>query len=67
MCTANFNLPIAEIAILTGIATKEAKAHRDTHSLIVEAKIIKCSLKSYKPFCTSYLLMNFALSFINLI
>ena len=44
MCTTNFNLPIAEIAILTGIATKEAKAHRDTHSLIVEAKIIKCSL-----------------------
>ena len=28
----------------TEIATKEAKADRDTHSLIVEAKIIECSL-----------------------
>ena len=33
-----------EIAVPTGIPTKEAKAEMETHPVTVEAKISKCSL-----------------------
>ena len=35
--------PIAELAILTGIPTKEAKWEMETHQATVEANISKCS------------------------
>ena len=35
--------PIAELAILIGIQSKEAKAEIEIHPVIVEAKIRKCS------------------------
>ena len=38
-----FNL-IAELVIPIGIPTKEAKAEMETHPVIVEAKIRKCSI-----------------------
>ena len=41
--TKNFN-PIGELIILKGIPIKEAKAQMDTHLVIVEAKIRKCSI-----------------------
>ena len=34
--------PIAELVILIGIQTKEAKAEFETHPVIVEAKISNC-------------------------
>ena len=34
----------AELAIPTGISTKEAKAEMETHPVTVEAKISKCSV-----------------------
>ena len=36
--------PIAELVIPIGIPTKEAKAEMETHPVIVEAKIRKCSI-----------------------
>ena len=52
-----------ELAIPTGIPTIEANAETETPPVTVEAKISKCSynLKFYKPFCASYLLIDFAL------
>ena len=43
--------------------TKEAKTQMETHKVTVEAKISKCliKIKSYKPFCVSYLSIHFAL------
>ena len=37
----------------------------ETHPLIAEAKKVNAqyNLKSYKPFCASYLLLHFALFF----
>ena len=35
---------VAELTIPTGILTKEAKAEIETHPVIVEAKISKCSV-----------------------
>ena len=34
----------AELLILTGIPAKEGKAEMETHSVIVESKINKCSI-----------------------
>ena len=36
--------PIAELVIPTGIPTKEEKADMETHPVIVELKIRKCSI-----------------------
>ena len=36
--------PIAELVIPIEISTKEAKAEMETHPIIVEAKIRKCSI-----------------------
>ena len=36
--------PIAELVLHIGILTKEAKAEMETHSVIVEPKMRKCSL-----------------------
>ena len=36
--------PIAELVIHIGIPIKEAKSEMETHPLIVEAKIRKCSI-----------------------
>ena len=36
--------PIAELVIPIGIPIKEAKAEMETHPVIVEAKIRKCSI-----------------------
>ena len=36
--------PITELVIPIGIPTKEAKAEIETHPVIVEAKIRKCSI-----------------------
>ena len=41
--TQIFN-PIVELAIPIGIPTKEAKAEMETHPVIVEPKIRKCSI-----------------------
>ena len=35
--------PIAELLIPIGISIKEAKAEKETHPIIVEAKIRNCS------------------------
>ena len=37
--------PNAELVISLGILTKEAKAETETHPVIVEAKIRKCSIE----------------------
>ena len=36
--------PIAELVMLIRIPSKEAKAETEIHPVIVEAKIIKCSI-----------------------
>ena len=36
--------PIAELVIPIGIPTNETKAETGTHSVIVEAKLTKCSI-----------------------
>ena len=36
--------PIAELVIPIGIPTEEAKAEMETHPVILEAKIRKCSI-----------------------
>ena len=36
--------PIAELVIRTGIPTKEERADMETHSVIIEPKIRKCSI-----------------------
>ena len=36
--------PIVELAIPIGIPTKEEKAEMETHPVVVEAKIRKCSI-----------------------
>ena len=41
--TQIFN-PIAELVIPTGIPTKEEKAEMETHPVIVETEIRKCSI-----------------------
>ena len=40
--STQFFIVSAELAIPTGITTKETKAEIETHSVIVEAKIGKC-------------------------
>ena len=53
---------IAELVIPTEIPTKEARAEIEIHPVIVEASInAQYNLKSYKPFCAFYLLIQFAL------
>ena len=51
---------IAELAILTGIPTKETRTEIETHPLTVEARISKCSVqfKSYKFVNLYFLLIN---------
>ena len=51
-----------ELAMPTGIPTKEVKAEVEAHPVTLEANISKClhNSKSYKPFCASYLLIDFA-------
>ena len=41
---AQIFIPIAELAISTGIPTKKEKAEMETHPVKVEAKIRKCLL-----------------------
>ena len=41
---AQISNPITELAILIGILTKEAKAEMETHLIIAEARISKCSI-----------------------
>ena len=41
---AKIFIPTAELAIPTGIPTKEAKSEMETHPVTVEAKISKCSV-----------------------
>ena len=41
---AQIHNPIAELIIPIGITIKEAKAEIEIHPVIVEAKIIKCSI-----------------------
>ena len=41
--TQIFN-PIAELVIPIGISIKQAKAEMETHPVVVEAKIRKCSI-----------------------
>ena len=56
--------PIAELVMLIRIPSKEAKAEIEIHPVIVEAKIIKCSiynLELYKPLCAFYSSIYFTL------
>ena len=41
---AQVSYPIAELIIPIGIPTKKAKAQMETHPVIVEPKIRKCSI-----------------------
>ena len=54
------SIVIAELAIPTGIPTKDATAEIETHPITVEARY---DLKPYKHFCAFYLLVHFALFF----
>ena len=44
VATAQIFNPVAELVIPIRIPTKQAKAEMKTHSVIVEAKIRKCSI-----------------------
>ena len=54
--------PTAELVILIGISSKEAKAEIKIHPVIVETKIesVQYSLKLFKPFCVFYSSIHFA-------
>ena len=55
--------PIAELVILIGIPTKEAKVEMQTHSVNAETKISKCSMKceTLQTFYASYSSIYFGL------
>ena len=56
---AQFFNPIAELVIPIGIPIKEAEAEMETHPVIVEAKIRKCSIKvSVVQIFLSFLLIS---------
>ena len=58
-----FNPP-TELAIPTGMPTKEAKAEIETHPVLKKLKCVSlkmCNSKLYKPFCASYSSFHFGL------
>ena len=57
--------PIAELVVPIGIPSKEANVEIEIHPVIGEAKreSVQYNLVLYKPFCTFYTSIHFALFF----